>query len=116
MNLLPAVAAESGIALADGTLLPLPANGGGVAAGRPLTLGIRPEHLAAGGDGAALRVTVELAEMLGADTIIHGRLSDGSLLQARLPGAARAHPGEILALAVDPGLIHLFDRETGRRI
>jgi sn-glycerol 3-phosphate transport system ATP-binding protein len=116
MNLLPAAAAESGVVLADGTLLPFPANGGGVTAGRPLTLGIRPEHLAAGGDGAALPVTVELAEMLGADTIIHGRLGDGSLLQARLPGAARAHPGEILPLVVDPGLIHLFDRETGRRI
>ena len=59
---------------------------------------------------------VELAEMLGADTIVHGRLGDGSLLLARLPGTERAKPGERLTLAADPRQLHLFDRETGRRI
>jgi len=115
MNFLPAVAAGDGVALADGTRLPRPADSGALAPGRALTLGVRPEHLAAGG-AAALTVTVELAEMLGADTIVHGRLGDGTLLQARLPGTERAKPGERMPLAVDPRRLHLFDRESGKRV
>ena len=116
MNLLPAVAAAGGITLADGMILPLPAACGAIAPGRALTLGIRPEHLAAGGEAPAFRVSVELTEMLGADTILHGRLGDGALLQARLPGSVRARAGDSLPLAVDPARLHLFDRDTGKRI
>jgi sn-glycerol 3-phosphate transport system ATP-binding protein len=116
MNFLPAVAQEDGVALGDGTRLPRPADGGPLQPGRALTLGVRPEHLAVDGAAAALTVTVELAEMLGADTIVHGRAGDGSLLQARLPGTARAKPGDRLPLALEPKQLHLFDRETGRRI
>jgi len=113
MNLLPAVASEDAVVLAGGARLPLPA---GLAADRPVTLGIRPEHLVAGDGPATIEVRVELAEMLGADTILHGRLGDGSLLQARLPGAERAQPGERMRLAVDPRQLHVFDRESGKRI
>jgi sn-glycerol 3-phosphate transport system ATP-binding protein len=116
MNFLPVVAQEGGVALGDGTRLPRPADGGPLQPGRALTLGIRPEHLAVDGAAAALTVTVELAEMLGADTIVHGRAGDGSLLQARLPGTERARPGDRLPLALDPTQLHLFDRETGKRI
>ena len=115
MNLLPAVAGEAGLVLADGTRLP-PAPGSHVASGRAVTLGVRPEHFTVDGAAAPLAVTVELAEMLGADTIVHGRLGDGTLLQARLPGSARARPGDRLPLAVESQHLHLFDRETGKRI
>ena len=38
-------------------------------------------------EGSGITVRAELAEMLGADTILHGRLGDaGPLLLARLPG------------------------------
>jgi sn-glycerol 3-phosphate transport system ATP-binding protein len=116
MNFLPVAAQDGGVALADGTRLPRPTDGGPLQPGRALTLGVRPEHLAVDGGAAALTVTVELAEMLGADTIVHGRASDGSLLQARLPGTERARPGDRLPLALDPRQLHLFDRETGKRI
>jgi sn-glycerol 3-phosphate transport system ATP-binding protein len=116
MNLLPAIAADGAVALGDGTRLPLPADCGALDPGRALTLGVRPEHLVVYGGAASLTVTVELAEMLGADTIVHGRLSDGTLLQARLPGATRAAPGERLPLALDPHQLHLFDRESGKRV
>jgi sn-glycerol 3-phosphate transport system ATP-binding protein len=116
MNFLPAVTDSEGVTLGDGTRLPRPADAGAVAAGRAVSLGVRPEHLAADGVAAALTVTVELAEMLGADTIVHGRAGDGTLLQARLPGSERAEPGERLPLALDPRQLHLFDRETGKRL
>jgi sn-glycerol 3-phosphate transport system ATP-binding protein len=116
MNFLPAVAVADGVALGDGTRLPRPADAGAVAAGRAVILGVRPEHLTADGAAAALTVTVELAEMLGADTILHGRAGDGTLLQARLPGTERAAPGARLPLALDPRHLHLFDRATGKRL
>jgi sn-glycerol 3-phosphate transport system ATP-binding protein len=116
MNFLPAVTDGDGVTLGDGTRLPRPADAGAVAPGRAVILGVRPEHLGADGVAAALTVTVELAEMLGADTIVHGRAGDGTLLQARLPGSERAEPGERLPLALDPRQLHLFDRETGKRL
>jgi len=117
MNFLSAVPAEDGwLALGDGTRLRPPPDGAALAPGRKLTLGLRPEHLARDGGIAPLTLTVELAEMLGADTIVHGRLGDGALLLARLPGTARAKPGERLPLAVDPARLHVFDRESGKRI
>jgi len=83
-----------------------------------ITLGIRPEHLML--DGAAsggFPIRVELAEMLGADTIVHGRLGEGGpTLLARLPGSVRIAMGDRLTLAADPAQVHLFDADTGRRI
>jgi hypothetical protein len=38
------------------------------------------------------------------------------VLLARLPGTARAKLGERLPLAVDPARLHVFDRESGKRI
>jgi sn-glycerol 3-phosphate transport system ATP-binding protein len=98
-------------------------------AGRPVMLGVRPEHLVVG-DGAGIGdipLRVELIEALGADTVVHGRLGeDGDLaedrvrsaadLLVRLPGSARVRAGDRLHVAITPGEIHLFDRDTGRRI
>src|SRR6185312_6634643 len=100
MNFVTAVpAAEDGwLEVDDDTRLRPPPDRAALPPGRKLTLGIRPEHLTLAGGIAPLTVTVELAEMLGADTIIHGRLGDGTLLLARLPGTTRAKPGERVPL------------------
>lgn len=59
-------------------------------------------------------------ETLGADMLAHGRIAGGNgvagELVARLSGAARVAVGEILPLAVEPGMAHLFDPATGKRI
>jgi sn-glycerol 3-phosphate transport system ATP-binding protein len=117
MNLLPATATEDGRFMLDtGAYLTPAADTRPLASGRTVTLGMRPEHLAPAVAAAPLVVTVELAEMLGADTIVHGRLADATMLLARLPGTARVKRGERLPLAVDPARLHVFDRETGKRI
>ncbi len=118
MNFLPASVTEDGrLELGDRTRLSCPAENGALAPGRAVTIGIRPEHISPDrGAPGALMVTVELAEMLGTDTIVHGRLGDGTLLLARLPGTMQAKPRERLPLAVDARQLHLFDRETGKRI
>jgi sn-glycerol 3-phosphate transport system ATP-binding protein len=81
--------------------------------GRAVTVGIRPEHLASG-DG--LDVQVELVELLGADTLVHGRLSDGESLVVRLPGNQVPSAGDRLPVQAYEGAWHLFDTETGKRL
>jgi sn-glycerol 3-phosphate transport system ATP-binding protein len=114
MNFLPATLVEGGAAarlssgivwrFADG-----PRPGG---EGRPVTLGIRPEHLRPDAEGG-LALAVELAEPLGSETVLHGTLPDGTALTARMPGVVRA---ELVRLAPDLGMLHVFDAASGRRI
>src|SRR5579863_4903958 len=83
--------------------------------GRKVTVGLRPEHLDLAGDGP-ITLKTELLERLGADTIVHGRLADGTALIARASGTLALRLGETVRLAVAPEHIHLFDAESGRRI
>jgi sn-glycerol 3-phosphate transport system ATP-binding protein len=89
--------------------------------GRKVLLGVRPEHLSPVEEfNADLKLAVGAVETLGADTLAHGRFADaegaGGELVARLPGTSAVQPGEILPLAIEPGMTHLFDRESGKRI
>ncbi|MCR9255826.1 MAG: sn-glycerol-3-phosphate import ATP-binding protein UgpC [Alphaproteobacteria bacterium] len=82
----------------------------------PLTVGIRPEHLVVA-DGGPIGATVDLVEPLGADTIVHAQLPTGDALLIRLPGNAKVTQGTTLSLAPkDEAAVHLFDKDTGRRI
>jgi sn-glycerol 3-phosphate transport system ATP-binding protein len=116
MNLLPAlVAGDGGLRLETGALLTAPP-GLELSPGRAVTLGVRPEHLAPVPAPTPLGMMVEFAEMLGADTVLHGRLPDGTRLVARLPGTMRIAAGQSVALAIDPARLHVFDRVTGQRL
>jgi sn-glycerol 3-phosphate transport system ATP-binding protein len=83
--------------------------------GRPVTLGVRPEHLVLTREGG-LSMKVSLVEALGADTLVYGKLQSDVLLVARLPGNSAVKAGDVIALAPQPGSLHLFDRETGKRL
>ncbi len=113
MNLLPATLVQGGAAaqLANGTVWPLtdgPRPGG---EGLAVTIGIRPEHLLP--DAAGLPITVELAEPLGSETVLHGRLADGTALTARIPGIAAT---ETISVSPEAGALHVFDAGTGKRL
>jgi sn-glycerol 3-phosphate transport system ATP-binding protein len=84
-------------------------------AGRPVTVGLRPEHLELVADGP-IPLRAELLERLGADTIVHGRLADGTALLARAAGTLALGLGETVRLTVRPEHIHLFDAESGQRL
>jgi sn-glycerol 3-phosphate transport system ATP-binding protein len=85
-------------------------------AGTAVALGIRPEHLLPAGDGA-LQFDIELAEPLGADTLLHGRFGEArELVTVRQGGHVIAKPGEKRRFKADPGHLHLFDSQTGKRI
>ncbi|QCK85654.1 sn-glycerol-3-phosphate import ATP-binding protein UgpC [Phreatobacter aquaticus] len=100
--------------ITGGAGLPMPAGGA--------MLGIRPEHLhvATGSvpDGAlALSFPVLAVEAVGAETFVHGPLGGtGAVVIARLPGKALLEPGTPVSVFAHHGDLHLFDRETGKRI
>jgi sn-glycerol 3-phosphate transport system ATP-binding protein len=84
-------------------------NGGSAAR---VTLGIRPEHIRVGGGGIA--ATVTSAEYHGADTVLAARVGDESLL-VRAPGEVALAPGSQVRLGWEPGAVHIFDADNGRR-
>jgi len=116
MNFMPAETTSDGraVKLANGEALPLAQ---AAPAGKAITLGVRPEHLTLS-DGQApdlFHLGVEVTEKLGADTLVHGRIG-GDLLTARLPGTSSVANGDRLALGTTPDRLHLFDRESGKRL
>jgi ABC-type sugar transport system ATPase subunit len=99
----------------------LRAEGGERWAGRPLALGIRPQHLtlaerAPAGSAVVLRGEVYASETLGSETILDVE-ADGHLFRAWIKNSelagVRAAIGTHVALAADPRALYLFDRETG---
>ncbi|WP_300550934.1 sn-glycerol-3-phosphate ABC transporter ATP-binding protein UgpC [Roseovarius sp.] len=110
MNVIEAEARDGTLHFADITL-PAPSGITG-----PVMLGLRPEHLAPDPEGP-IEMQVLLAEPLGANTLLHGRLTSGAGFTASLPGVHRVAPGEgALRLSIEAGNMHLFDAKTGRRI
>jgi len=87
-----------------------------VAPGTAVALGVRPEHLLAADDGP-LEFEIELAEPLGADTLLHGRFGEArETVTVRQSGHVLAQPGEKRRFSVGATRLHLFDSETGKRI
>ena len=105
MNLLDAVA-DVGRVLVDGHDI-----GAAATAAGPITLGLRPEDLTLSATG--LPVVVEHVEELGAQRIIHGAVAGQSVAIA---DSSTAELGETVHVAVAPGKLHLFSKDTGRRI
>ncbi|TVQ58303.1 MAG: sn-glycerol-3-phosphate ABC transporter ATP-binding protein UgpC [Rhodobacteraceae bacterium] len=87
-------------------------DGEGVVPGEKVTLGVRPEHLAADGPGAPLTGVADVVEQLGESHFVHVVLPDGQKLIARAEGDARVGEGETVRLMVDGGHCHLF-RDDG---
>jgi sn-glycerol 3-phosphate transport system ATP-binding protein len=116
MNFISGRIADGGVELADGEILSIESRH---ASGRPVTVGIRPEHLlpASVPGPTTLILAIDLVEALGADTLAHGRLGvSGASLLARLPGNSAVKAGDRLSFTVAPGELHLFDADTGKAL
>ncbi len=75
-----------------------------------MTLGIRPEHISAKGEGdAVLTAPVHLAEYLGAETLFFLTLPEGTELAVKADGLASAKPGQVLTVGLPAAACHLFD-------
>jgi sn-glycerol 3-phosphate transport system ATP-binding protein len=86
--------------------------------GRPVTFGIRPEHLEpCPPESALLTLEVDLIEPLGADTLVYGHVgADGARVAARLHSAALEARVGRLPLRYDRARVHYFDPSSGARI
>ena len=89
-----------------------------VAAGKAVTIGVRPHDFAIGTDAATANATlhIELVEALGFEAFAHGWVtSSGPRVVVRLEADAAKglKSGATLPLSVDPAHVHLFDRDTG---
>jgi sn-glycerol 3-phosphate transport system ATP-binding protein len=112
MNLLAGRLDRNSVTIGD-VVLPIDAPNG--ASDRGVLAGLRPEHLELAADGP-LALRVELLERLGADTILHGRLSDGVRMTARTAANFAPPLGDTARFAIRPENIHLFDPDSGRRL
>ena len=83
-----------------------------------VVLGVRPEHLqtspatGAPPDGEGFDATVELAEALGHEQLLHLR-ADGVPLTVRGAPGVRPTVGSSVRVHVDPSHVHLFDAASG---
>ncbi|WP_404311817.1 sn-glycerol-3-phosphate ABC transporter ATP-binding protein UgpC [Agrococcus terreus] len=116
-------------------LLELPVSEGGVrfgqhltpvsreqlsAAGSGLIVGVRPEDVSVDADGTdGLPVVVDLVEELGADGYLYGHADvEGKRVDivARVDGRAHAHAGDTVHISPSQEHVHLFDKESGKRV
>ncbi|MGP3699539.1 ABC transporter ATP-binding protein [Rhodobacter sp. NSM] len=94
-----------------GLELPLPDTA--AVEGQGVTYGIRPEHIHVGADGVPVKVVV--LEPTGSETQIFAR-AGGELIDAIVRDRIAARPGESIGFRIEPTRVHLFDRNSGRRI
>jgi multiple sugar transport system ATP-binding protein len=94
-----------------GTRLPVPPSS--AAPGQAVVYGIRPEHVDHVADGVPARISV--LEPTGSETQIFAHLGEDPIVAAVRDRIA-ARPGETIPLKIDRGRVHLFDRQSGRRL
>jgi sn-glycerol 3-phosphate transport system ATP-binding protein len=86
------------------------------AAGRELTVGVRPEHLVpCEADAANLAGVVEMVEQLGADSLVHVRRGGETIVVRVAHGTAPA-VGAPISLAASSSHVFTFDTASGQRI
>jgi multiple sugar transport system ATP-binding protein len=109
MNLVKGGPGEGGFQAEGGAVLPLPGSardGAGI-------YGIRPEHIQLREDG--IPATVVLVEPTGSETQVVARIGETPLTCA-FRERVTARPGETIRIMPEPGLVHLFESGSGRRL
>ncbi|PFM66906.1 sugar ABC transporter ATP-binding protein [Bacillus cereus] len=89
--------------------------------GKAIILGIRPEDIhdepivLQSSPESTVEITVEVAELLGAETMIHGKLSNQNFI-ARINARSEIKTNDTLQLAFSLAKAHFFDIATEQRI
>ena len=108
--------------LADGQVLPVPPqrfNRYAAFKDRPMTLGLRPEHITEPRDWdktgvvAPLNVNVDVVEPMGMETMVHFFMGKDAIT-ARVDPATPASPNVQLPLTANMNQMHLIETESGR--
>ncbi|HCV72263.1 MAG TPA: sugar ABC transporter ATP-binding protein [Agrobacterium sp.] len=114
MNFIRGRVEEGVFRTVKGLSLPLPANSDIAAlGGRDLVYGVRPEHIRAASGGIEGRV--ELVEGTGSE--IYAKLNcKGDEIACLFRERLDVRFGDTIHIAIDPEMVHLFDKATGKRI
>ena len=95
----------------DGTKVPV-AKAAANAGGKPVVLGVRPEHFALDPQGG-LPAEILTVEPTGSETQVVARFA-GQEIMGAFRERIDAHPGTVLKIR--PEIVHLFDSASGERI
>jgi multiple sugar transport system ATP-binding protein len=117
MNFVPATLADGGLALSDGTFLPLGGKRSGIA-GQPVVLGIRPQYIARAHEKVAaghvrLPVTIELVQPTGSRVHVTFPLG-GTSAVAELAAHEVGAPGEKTHIDIDMTRAVIIDPQTDK--
>lgn len=109
MNFFQCTATDGKATLPGGLHVDVPSDGA-------VTVGIRPQHLRLAQEGeVAIAGTVTLVESLGAETVVHAKAEDGTVMVTVLDGQPGVKLGDPVRVALDHAQVHLFDAD-GQRI
>ncbi len=114
MNFIRGRVEEGVFRTAKGLSLPLPAHADiGKLGGRDLVYGVRPEHIRAAETGIEGRV--ELVEGTGSE--IYAKLDcKGDDIACLFRERLNVRFGDTIHIAIDPATVHLFDKDSGKRL
>jgi ABC-type sugar transport system ATPase subunit len=100
------------VRLTGGTTIQVNAGSGELSPDSPVTLGIRPEHLATGGDHNLVEAEVKLVEPLGSHSYVYLETPDADEpLIFRGSGDFRGTKGDRLTVCISADHCHLFGKE-----
>ncbi|WP_019172536.1 ABC transporter ATP-binding protein [Pseudaminobacter salicylatoxidans] len=119
MNMLDA-RIEGGMARVEGSEVAIPLPAEVVAKGKPdqnLVLGIRPENLRLASDDEALvlEAAVDVVELTGPELVVNAMVG-AQRITATLPPKSGIETGSPRRFGFDAGAVHVFDKETGKRL
>lgn len=82
------------------------------------TLGVRPESLRLAGKRKGIgQIEVSIVEYLGDESVIHGRLGDGTPIILREKGGVELNTGDKVSIDIESvEALHFFSPETGERL
>ena len=112
MNILKGNCQNKKLTFSNGSSLNINTNFNG-----EVNVGMRPEDFKIDNNGS-INLNVELVELIGSNTLIHGKLSKSNeILVASIPGVIKENlKGKDLNLSFDESKIHLFDVNSDQRI
>jgi multiple sugar transport system ATP-binding protein len=85
--------------------------------GRTVICGVRPEHLALVPSGTqdGVEAAIQVVEPTGSEIQVVAQLGDDEVI-ALFRERHQFKPGDKIRLRPEPGLVHVFDAETGKRL
>ena len=98
-----------------GIVVSIPFTGPVPAVRSEVTVGVRPEHFRADGDGH-LQLTIDMLEHLGGETFAYARAESGGLMVIKTEHGRGLRMGQAFDARFQTRLALLFDRKTGARM